>query len=237
LDQHPRLCLQQRDLVVEVSKKDKMLLPASSYSLVHASAPVHDANGFGGSRGDDMGALVCVDPHLASPLRWRSRREGQLFFLRRHYGDGVSEVGEVGGEDRGYWVFTIRFRNGDDGPPPPSFLSVNPNEAVLSLEKRRRPVTTAALLVAFFSALVVAIYRQLPKASGSHSCTMEGGRVGYGVDIASTGVGGGMKLTLFSSLRPIRITRTKRRKRNTCIPAHLGRAKWAGLKHDEVDSA
>jgi hypothetical protein len=68
-----------------------------------------------------MGTLVCVDPRLASPLRLRLRREGRLFFLRRHYGDGVSEVSEVGGGDRGFRVFTIGFRNGDDGPPRPCF--------------------------------------------------------------------------------------------------------------------
>jgi hypothetical protein len=110
-----------------------------------------------------MGAPACVDPRLASPLRWRSRREGRLF-LRRHYGDGVSEVGGVRGGDRGFHVFTIGFRNGDDGPPPPSFLSISPDAVALLPEKCRCLVTAAALLAAFLSALMVAIDQRLPEA-------------------------------------------------------------------------
>jgi hypothetical protein len=84
--------------------------------------------------------------------------------LRRHYGDGVSEVGGVRGGDRGFHVFTIGFRNGDDGPPPPSFLSISPDAVALLPEKCRCLVTAAALLAAFLSALMVAIDQRLPEA-------------------------------------------------------------------------
>jgi hypothetical protein len=67
-------------------------------------------------------------------------------------------------EETGFHVFTIGFRNGDNDPPPPSFLSVSPDATVLSPEKRRHPVTATALLAAFFSAVVVAIDRRLPEA-------------------------------------------------------------------------
>jgi hypothetical protein len=84
--------------------------------------------------------------------------------LRYHYGDGVSGVGGVGGGDRGFQVFTIGFLNGDDRPPPPSFLSIYPNAVALLPEKCRCLVTAAALLAAFFSTLVVVIDRRLPEA-------------------------------------------------------------------------
>lgn len=99
----PTLTPPARTLFRRFSRRRPLPVPSSSSS-----------EGLGSLRaGESPGVGFCAWRRRLR--RWRSRREGRPFFLRRRCGDGVSAGAGAGGGGGGFRVFAIGGRNGDGG--------------------------------------------------------------------------------------------------------------------------